>query len=134
MNSFFSPSKRVKGQGLVEYAIILALVAIVVVVVARTLGPSIGNTFTSINNSLDNQALLPDDGGDDGGGGGGQITGPYSDWHDAQNEFCVGMPSGTQHDMYHDLDDDLWIAGPSGGSPPSGYIDQTDVGQWDTCP
>ena len=34
-----------KGQGLVEYAIILAFVAIVVVSVARLLGPKIGNTF-----------------------------------------------------------------------------------------
>ncbi len=130
MNSFFSPSKGTKGQGLVEYAIILALVAIVVIAVVRVLGPSIGNTFTSINNSLDNSALLP--GG--GGGGGGQPSGPHSDWQDAQSEFCVGQPSGTPHDMYHDIDDDLWIAGPSGGTPPSGYIDQTDVFQYDTCP
>ncbi len=43
-----------KGQGLVEYAIILALVAIVVIVVMKLLGPKIGNTFSSINNSLPN--------------------------------------------------------------------------------
>jgi len=41
-----------RGQGLVEYAIILALVAIVVVAVMRLLGPKIGNTFSSINSSL----------------------------------------------------------------------------------
>jgi pilus assembly protein Flp/PilA len=49
---FISKSKREKGQGLVEYAIILALVAIVVVGVMRVLGPRIGNTFSTINNSL----------------------------------------------------------------------------------
>jgi len=47
----FAPKE--KGQGLVEYAIILALVAIVVIAVMRILGPKIGTTFSSINNSLD---------------------------------------------------------------------------------
>jgi pilus assembly protein Flp/PilA len=41
-----------KGQGLVEYAIILAFVAIVVIAVVRLLGPTIGNTFSSINSSI----------------------------------------------------------------------------------
>lgn len=41
-----------KGQGLVEYAIILALVAIVVIAVMRLLGPKVGNTFSVINRSL----------------------------------------------------------------------------------
>ena len=47
----FAPKE--KGQGLVEYAIILALVAIVVIAVMQILGPKVGNTFSSINNSLD---------------------------------------------------------------------------------
>ncbi|HLO13363.1 MAG TPA: pilus assembly protein [Anaerolineales bacterium] len=46
----FAPQER--GQGLVEYAIILVLVFIVVLVILRTLGPKIGNTFSSISNSL----------------------------------------------------------------------------------
>ncbi len=41
-----------KGQGLVEYAIILVLVFLVVLAVVRLLGPKIGNTFSSINSSL----------------------------------------------------------------------------------
>ena len=45
-------SAKEQGQGLVEYAIILVLVALVVVAVVRLLGPKIGNTFSSINNSL----------------------------------------------------------------------------------
>lgn len=52
MNSFFSSSRQFKGQGLVEYAIIIALVAVVVIAVAVILGPRIGNTYSSINNSL----------------------------------------------------------------------------------
>ena len=45
-------SKTPKGQGLVEYALILVLVAIVVFAVLMVLGPVIGNTFSSINQSL----------------------------------------------------------------------------------
>ena len=41
-----------RGQGLVEYAIILALVAIVVIAIMRLLGPKIGNTFSSISSSI----------------------------------------------------------------------------------
>lgn len=40
------------GQGLVEYALILALVAIVVIAALMILGPIIGNVFSTINNSL----------------------------------------------------------------------------------
>ena len=41
-----------RGQGLVEYAIILAFVAIVVISVVRLLGPRIGDTFSTISNSM----------------------------------------------------------------------------------
>ena len=49
-NMLFAPKE--KGQGLVEYAIILALVAIVVIAVMRLLGPKIGNTFSTISSTL----------------------------------------------------------------------------------
>ncbi len=48
----FAP--REKGQGLVEYALILVLVAIVVIAALMILGPIIGNVFSTINNSLQN--------------------------------------------------------------------------------
>lgn len=41
-----------KGQGLVEYAIIIAFVAIVVIAVVRLFGAQVGTTFSSINSSL----------------------------------------------------------------------------------
>jgi pilus assembly protein Flp/PilA len=47
---FFAPKE--KGQGLVEYALILVLVAIVVIAALMILGPIIGNVFTTINSSL----------------------------------------------------------------------------------
>ncbi len=45
-------SLKEKGQGLVEYAIILALIAIVVIAVMGLLGGKVKNTFSSISNSL----------------------------------------------------------------------------------
>jgi pilus assembly protein Flp/PilA len=46
----FAPQER--GQGLVEYAIIIAFVAMVVIAIMRLLGPRVGNTFSSMNNSI----------------------------------------------------------------------------------
>ncbi|MBE3117860.1 MAG: Flp family type IVb pilin [Candidatus Atribacteria bacterium] len=42
----FAPKE--KGQGLVEYALILVLVAVVVIAVLLILGPLIGNIFSKI--------------------------------------------------------------------------------------
>jgi pilus assembly protein Flp/PilA len=41
-----------RGQGLVEYAFIIALVAIVVFAALLMLGPALGNIFSGINSSL----------------------------------------------------------------------------------
>lgn len=46
----FSPKE--KGQGLVEYALILVLVAIVVIALVMLLGPWIGPIINKINSSL----------------------------------------------------------------------------------
>jgi pilus assembly protein Flp/PilA len=41
-----------RGQGLVEYALIFALVILVVIGVLILLGPAIGNAFSNIKNSI----------------------------------------------------------------------------------
>ena len=41
-----------RGQGLVEYALILVLVAVVVIAALTLLGPTISNIFNTINTSL----------------------------------------------------------------------------------
>ena len=46
----FAPKE--KGQGLVEYALILVLVSVVVIAVLMILGPTIGKVFSKINSSL----------------------------------------------------------------------------------
>ncbi len=42
----FAPKE--KGQGLVEYALILVLVAVVVIAILALLGPAISNVFANI--------------------------------------------------------------------------------------
>lgn len=37
-----------KGQGLVEYALILVLVALVVLIILAILGPTIGRAFSNV--------------------------------------------------------------------------------------
>ena len=46
----FAPKE--KGQGLVEYALILVLVAVVVIAILTLLGPAIGNVFSEIMSSF----------------------------------------------------------------------------------
>jgi len=46
----FVPAEQ--GQGLVEYAIILAFIAIVVIAVVTVVGKKVNNTFNSISNSM----------------------------------------------------------------------------------
>ena len=43
---------RAEGQGLVEYALILVLVAIVVLIILVVLGPAIGQIFSNVVVSL----------------------------------------------------------------------------------
>jgi pilus assembly protein Flp/PilA len=46
----FSPEE--KGQGLVEYAIIIVFVAILVIVILRLLGTNLGSAYSSISSSM----------------------------------------------------------------------------------
>ena len=44
--------KRERGQGLVEYALIIALIAVVVIGILILLGPAIGSIFSQISQNL----------------------------------------------------------------------------------
>ena len=46
----FAPQEN--GQGLIEYAIILSLVALLLIALVRLSGPKLGNTYSTINSSL----------------------------------------------------------------------------------
>jgi pilus assembly protein Flp/PilA len=43
---------REEGQGLVEYALILVLIAIVVIAILLLVGPAVGNVFSTIVNAI----------------------------------------------------------------------------------
>ncbi|MCQ3928906.1 MAG: pilus assembly protein [Chloroflexi bacterium] len=44
--------KNQGGQGLVEYALIIMLVALIVIIVLVVLGPGVGNLYSSAVNAL----------------------------------------------------------------------------------
>jgi len=46
----YAPHER--GQGLVEYAFLLVLIAMIVIVVLLILGPTIGNVFSNLSSQL----------------------------------------------------------------------------------
>jgi Flp pilus assembly pilin Flp len=56
MGSLLNHKNPPNGQGLVEYAFLIALVAIVVLAATKLLGPIISNTFTNIANPLNKDA------------------------------------------------------------------------------
>ncbi len=43
---------REEGQGMVEYALILVLIAIVVIVILQVVGKQVNNVFSNISNGL----------------------------------------------------------------------------------
>lgn len=49
-----SALKNEKGQGLVEYALILVLIAIVVIAIMTALGGKTCEVFSTVNSALDN--------------------------------------------------------------------------------
>lgn len=57
--------KAQNGQGLVEYALILVLVAVVVIAILTLLGPQVGNVFSRVVNGL---GVVDAAGGGNGGG------------------------------------------------------------------
>lgn len=52
LKKFFTKMTDEKGQGLVEYALIIVLVSIVCMVALRLLGVEVGNVFEYITSSL----------------------------------------------------------------------------------
>ena len=53
----FMQKRQEKGQGLIEYALIILLVSIVVIIVLRLLGTQIQDVFTTITSTLSNAGL-----------------------------------------------------------------------------
>jgi pilus assembly protein Flp/PilA len=52
LKKVLSVLKNEKGQGMVEYGLIIALVSIAVIVAITALGGNLNNIFNTINNTL----------------------------------------------------------------------------------
>ena len=46
------PSEKDRGQGMVEYALILILVALVVITILTLAGPAVGNMFSNVVSNI----------------------------------------------------------------------------------
>ncbi len=51
-NMFSKCCKSKKGQTLVEYALLLVLIAVIVILMVKGLGGSANNTFSKVNSAL----------------------------------------------------------------------------------
>jgi Flp pilus assembly pilin Flp len=94
MVASFHRKNNEKGQGLVEYALILVSVAVVVVAVLLLLGPNVSNVYARVNNSLSAAS---------GGGSAGQSLTPTSTplpWTTCANENGFCSFSGTAQVRY----------------------------------
>ena len=103
----FSKSiKNEKGQGLVEYAIILALVAVVVIAVMSIFGEKICTTMESVSNSLPGEGNSVSVCGKVADAPSGPQDFGSTQWKNGFdtatpiNNFCASEGSGTGYNFY----------------------------------
>lgn len=116
----FSTSKHEKGRGLVEYVILLALVAVLAIGTMTIMGNKNCNTFDSINNSLSNNDAPSSTGCK---AADANLT-TYKSEHAAIAAICAGKPRNTNYFLYsREINDNkTYIASLTSLSPtPSGY-------------
>jgi len=124
-------NKNEKGQGLVEYALILVLVSIVVIGALLILGPAIGNIFSTINSTLQNPS------GSASIIGGGEAAAAPTETPTSYAQLCAhwGRPSGATVGPYPDAlvlmttsggyTATLWANDPAMSDPSSQYYNPT---------
>ncbi len=115
MYNFFKNNNKEKGQGLVEYSLILVLVAVVVIAALMILGPRISCLFTGINNSLSGNASSC-------AGAVAANGAPYGHWPNSSYGYCAGQSASTPHQLYYNATTGNWISGAPGQTPPPGYV------------
>jgi pilus assembly protein Flp/PilA len=105
-------ARKEKGQGLVEYALLLVLIAIVVISILALLGPAVGNVFSNILIAIQ---------------GGGSITGISAQFTPASG------PSPSQLTLTIDVSEptEISVSGDASGTftcnPPTCQHTFTDV-------
>jgi Flp pilus assembly pilin Flp len=138
MFSFIPKFRTKKAQGLVEYALILVLVAVIVIAVLVMLGPRIGGTFSSVNNSLSGVA--------NGSGAQATLAAPTTVptaaptatpvWTYAATENgTVNIPSGTHQIQYGANGQYFYqtFTGPTTVGCNNGTFGDPDPGHLKTC-
>lgn len=108
--------KFTKGQGLIEYSLILVLVGIVSILVLKILGPQIGEIFSTINSSLgldDAVAAAPTALPENNSNG-------YTSVGNAQAAYCASNPVGHGN-TYLNPSTGRYIDIDWGATPPAGY-------------
>ena len=99
----FNFNRKEKGQGLVEYALILVLIAIVVIAAMQALGTTVDGTFTSVDTALGGEGS-----GGDNSAGNTLTNFGYQYYHHGQTEdaaisaYCniADVPSGAGYNLY----------------------------------
>lgn len=97
-------SKKEEGQGLVEYALVLVLVAVVVIAILTVLGPQIGNVFSRVMSGLGAS--------DSGGTTTTSLANEPTDFGSSQwkngwdketpiNNYCASEGSNAKYNLYH---------------------------------
>jgi pilus assembly protein Flp/PilA len=81
-----------EGQGLVEYALILVLVAIVVIAILLILGPIVGNVFSNIIDQLGFTPFMP------GGSGSDVVVITRADCNSGTQELHLDATSDGDYD------------------------------------
>jgi pilus assembly protein Flp/PilA len=102
MKKIISNPKSEKGQGLVEYVILLTLLAVVVIAVVRLVGMRSNCTYSKINSSL------PGSSSSGTCSGSSSSSDPYAtamgnssnNKNDAIDNFCEGAPEGTAYKVF----------------------------------
>jgi pilus assembly protein Flp/PilA len=121
---------RQEGQGLVEYALILVLVAVVVIVMLSAVGGTVGNVFNQVNQALGGNLAFSnvdpaDDPDDNNTTFSGTITaGDATDgfrYYDVCN-FTVDTDGTYQiATVTTDKTSEFWVTGGNGSGPASGF-------------
>lgn len=101
-----------KGQGLVEYALILVLVAIVSVVILALLGPAVGNVFSNVITNLGGSTVAV--AGSNPTSAPAPTAGPT-----ATQTIVTGWPARTQYCV----DRAGWVGGVNWGSTIHTFVD-----------
>lgn len=104
--------KLEQGQGLVEYALILVLVSVVVLVVLAVLGPTIGNLFSGVVCNLRNPTSTTCF---------AAAVVSYADPIDAQEAYCHDLQDSAPVYLFGNSGAHTYAAAGSAAVPGSGW-------------